>query len=85
MVCPADTWRKLHLSVDGKTHEIEAVVLSEASLDDAAAVLELLDQAPRPVDQVSADGAYDKSKVYEACAERGIIWVSIPPRRDARI
>ena len=79
------TWHKLHLSVDGKTHEIEAVVLSEASLDDAAAVPELLDQTPRPVEQVSADGAYDKRKVYEACAERGIRRLSIPPRRDARI
>ena len=79
------TWHKLHLSVDGKTHEIEAVALSEASLDDAAAVPELLDQTPRPVEQVSADGAYDKRKVYEACAERGIRRLSIPPRRDARI
>ena len=79
------TWRQLHLSGDGKTPEIEAVVLSEASLDDAAAVPELLGQRSRPVEQVSADGAYDKRKVYEACAERGIRRVSIPPRREARI
>ena len=32
------TWRKLHLSVDSETQEIQAVVLSEASLDDAGAV-----------------------------------------------
>ena len=39
------TWRKLHLSVDSETQEIQAVVLSEASLDDAGAVPELLDQS----------------------------------------
>ena len=38
-------WRKLHLSVDSETQEIQAVVLSEASLDDAGAVPELLDQS----------------------------------------
>ena len=79
------TWRKLHLSVDGETHEIEAAVLSEARLDDAGAVPELFDQMTESVEQMSADGAYDKRKVYEACAERGIGRVTIPPRRDARI
>ena len=39
--------RKLHLSVDSETQEIQAVVLSEASLDDAGAVPELLDQTHR--------------------------------------
>jgi hypothetical protein len=79
------TWRKLHLSVDSATQEIEAVVLSAASLDDAAAVPELLAQSTEPVGQFSGDGAYDKRKVYEACGERGIGRVTIPPRRDARI
>lgn len=79
------TWRKLHLSVDSETHEIQAMVLSEASLDDAGAVPELFGQMTEPVEQMSADGAYDKRKVYEACAERGISRVTIPPRRDARI
>ena len=55
------TWRKLHLSVDSATQEIQAVVLSEASLDDAGAVPELLDQSAESVEQVGGDGAYDKS------------------------
>ena len=54
------TWRKLHLSVDSATQEIQAVVLSEASLDDAGAVPELLDQNTESVEQVGGDGAYDK-------------------------
>ena len=79
------TWRKLHLSVDSETQEIQAVVLSEASLDDAGAVPELLDQSTESVEQVGGDGAYDKRKVYEGCAVRGIRRVAIPPRKDARI
>ena len=31
------TWRKLHLSVDENTHELQALVLTEASVDDAKA------------------------------------------------
>ena len=61
------------------------MVLSEASLDDAGAVPELLVHIKEPVEQLGGDGAYDKRKVYEACAERGIRRVSIPPRKDARI
>ena len=73
------TWRKLHLSVDGETQEIQAVVLSEASLDDAGAAPELLDQSTGSVEQVGGDGAYDKRKVYEGCAVRGIRRAAIPP------
>jgi len=79
------TWRKLHLSVEPGSQEIQAVVLSEASLDDAGAVPGLLEQMEGPVEQLGGDGAYDKKKVYDACAERGIQRVVIPPRKDGRI
>lgn len=79
------TWRKLHLSVDAASQEIQAVLLSDASLDDAGAVPELLEQTTEPVAQLSADGAYDKRKVYDACGKWGIDRVAIPPRQDARI
>ena len=79
------TWRKLHLNVDSDSHEIQAVVLSESSLDDAGAVDDLLDQTTEPIEQLDADGAYDKRKVYNACDEHGIGKVAIPPRIDARI
>ena len=71
--------------MDSETQEIQAVVLSEASLDDAGAVPELLDQSTESVEQVGGDGAYDKRKVYEGCAVTGIRRVAIPPRKDARI
>ncbi len=79
------TWRKLHLGVDSATHEIQAVVLTEASVDDAEVASDLLDQTSEPIEQFSADGAYDKRKVYSACEKRKIPKIAIPPRRDARI
>jgi hypothetical protein len=79
------TWRKLHLGVNSATQEIQAVVLTEARVDDAEVTPDLLDQTCEPIEQFSADGAYDKRKVYSACQERKISKIAIPPRRDARI
>jgi transposase len=78
------TWRKLHLAVDEATGEIVAAVVSEASVTDDEAVPDLLDQGAGEIGQVSADGAYDKRRCYEALEERGAKAV-IPPRRDAKI
>lgn len=79
------TWRKLHLSVNETTQSIEAVVLTEASVDDAEAGRDLLDDTDGPVEQVSGDGAYDKRKFYDTCQQRQVKRIAIPPRRDARI
>src|SRR3972149_3165957 len=79
------TWRKLHLSVDEKTHEIQAVVLSEAGGDDAEAGKQLLAETPGELEQVRGDGSYDKARFYEACSARGVQRIVIPPRRNARI
>ncbi len=77
------TWRKLHLAVDEKSSEIQATVLSKAGLDDAAVVEALLEQIPAPIVQISADGAYDKRKVYRWCLNKRIAKITIPPRKDA--
>lgn len=79
------TWRKLHLSVDEATQEIQAVVLTEAGVDDAEAGCQLLNDTPGPIEQVSADGAYDKRKFYKAGSKRGVARMTIPPRRNALI
>lgn len=79
------TWRKLPLRVNATTHEIQAVAVTEAGVDDAQAGLELLDDTPGDIDQVSADGAYDKRKFYEACTQRQVQHIGVPPRRDAKI
>jgi hypothetical protein len=54
------TWRKLHLGVDEAMGEIVAAVASEAGVADDATLPDLLEQVPGEIDQVSADGAYDK-------------------------
>lgn len=79
------SWRKLHLAVDETSGEIQAMVLSTDQLDDAAAVEDLLVQITRPIRQLSADGAYDKRKVYAWGASKGIEKFAIPPRKDARL
>jgi len=78
-------WRKLHLSVDEATGEIQAEELTEAGVDDAETTDVLLEQTTAAVGQVSADGAYDKEKVYTAAQTHGVSTITIPPRRDAHI
>src|SRR3990172_8363426 len=79
------TWRKLHLNVDEATGEIQAEELTAASVDDAEMAGPLLEQTRAEVKQMSADGAYDKEKVYTAAQMQGVATITIPPRRDAHI
>jgi len=79
------TWRKLHLSVDENTHEIQALVLTEAGVDDAEAGQQLVVDTPGEINQISGDGSYDKAKFYAASTQRGIKHISVPPRRNAKI
>jgi len=78
------TWRKFHVSVEERTLEIQEVTVTEAGTDDASQAERLL-EASDEVDQVSADGSYDKGKVYAACQQRAVKRIAIPPRRDAHI
>lgn len=78
------TWRKVHLTVDPKTHEILAEVLTENSGHDADQVERMLQQVGPTVKTFYGDGSYDKWKVYDQLDNRGIDPV-IPPRRDAKI
>jgi hypothetical protein len=78
------TWRKLHLAVDANSHEIQAVMVTEAKVDDAEMVDHLLKPIDRPVASAAADGAYDKRKVYRVLEPLGAR-ILIPPRSNARI
>lgn len=77
------TWRKLHLAVDEATGEIQAEVLTQAGVDDAEVTGELLAQTTAKIEQMSADGAYDKQKVYQAALDQQIPKMTVPPRCDA--
>lgn len=78
------TWRKLHLAIDAETHEIQAVMVTEAKVDDAEMVDHLLKPIDRPVGSAAADGAYDQRKVYRVLEPR-TGRILIPPRKNARI
>jgi IS5 family transposase len=78
------TWRKVHLAIDAESHEIQAVAVTEAGVDDAEEVDHLLEPIDREVASAAADGAYDKRKVYRALEPRAGR-ILIPPRKNARI
>jgi hypothetical protein len=78
------TWKKLHVGVDEATGDILAMSVTDNSVADHEELSGLLDQIEEPVTQVSADGAYDKRRVYDTLRERKVI-ATIPPRRGARI
>ena len=78
------TWRKLHLAIDAESHEIQAVMVTEAKVDDAEMVDHLLEPIDREVASAAADGAYDKRKVYRVLAPR-VARILIPPRSNAKI
>ncbi len=78
------TWRKLHLAIDAESHEIQAVAVTEAKVDDAEEVDHLLRPIDREVASAAADGAYDKRKVYRVLEPR-TGRILIPPRSNARI
>jgi IS5 family transposase len=78
------TWRKLHLAIDAESHEIQAVAVTEAKVDDAEEVDHLVTPIDREVASAAADGAYDKRKVYRVLEPRAAR-ILIPPRSNARI
>src|SRR5512135_1212113 len=78
------TWRKLHLAIDAETHEVQAVMVTGAKVDDAEVVGLLLEPIDREIAAAAADGAYDQRKVYRVLEPRTET-VLIPPRSNARI
>jgi hypothetical protein len=78
------TWKKLHAAID-EDGELRATEVADPDTHDADAAKPLLDQEDAKIRDVCADGAYDRRKVYDACGERGIGSILIPPRKDAKI
>src|SRR5512137_360542 len=64
------TWRKMHLSVDVASGEVQAAMLSTAGVSDAEMVEPMLAQIEVPIERVAADGAYDKRAVYDSLQAR---------------
>ncbi len=79
------TWRKLHLQTDEATGEIVVAGASENSVSDDEMFVEMLEVNEEEIEQISADGAYDRKKVYQAIEQRKIRAAAIPPRKGAKI
>jgi hypothetical protein len=52
------SWRKLHLGVDGDSGEIVAIELTRREIDDGSRAGALLDQLGDPLASFTGDGAY---------------------------
>ena len=59
-------------------------MVTSNSTSDSEVFDELLDDIEGDIEQVSADGAYDRVYVYDYIDERGAT-AAIPPRKDAKI
>lgn len=79
------TWRKLHLCIDEQTHEVIVAAATNNSVADCQMFPEMLAAVAEEIQCISADGSYDRRKVYEALNERQIKQAAIPPRKGARI
>ena len=76
------SWRKLHLAMDARTHQLTAALITEKERLDRTVLPHLLDETKAEIEAVCADGAYDFAVCYQAIGQREAVPL-IPPRRDA--
>lgn len=81
------TWKKLHIGADEETGDILLGEVTGNDTADCEMLSPLLNQLPKEqsIDQVSADGAYDKRICYKALKQKGIPRITIPPQHNAKI
>lgn len=79
------SWRKLHLGLDLNSGEIVCSKLTTQDVGDPTALPDMLNQIDRPVNQFTADGAYDGEPSYALLAARfgPMVAVTIPPPKNA--
>jgi transposase len=78
------TWRKLHISMDGDTHQIISACLTGKDIVDPRVLPKLLNQVEGAVERVYADGAYDSRECYRAIHNKKAKAV-IPPRKGSTL
>ena len=78
------TWRKLHIGIDANNQEIVISSLTENSVSDDHAFVDLAKQLPEKIESVSGDGAYDTIACYTAILDRQGKPI-IPPQKNAVI
>jgi Transposase DDE domain len=78
------TWRKLHIVIDPQTQEIIMEKLTENSVTDEDAAIEMIETMDLNLNSLRGDGAYDKTKLRRKLS-KGDIEQIIPPQRNAVI
>jgi hypothetical protein len=73
-------WRKLHLAVDSKTHEIICADLSLNNVTDSEAFPGLIRQTHRKIRAASADGAYDTRLCHDELRRKKISALILPEK-----
>ena len=77
------SWRKLHIAVDDE-HIIHGSLLTDKFTSDDSAIEPLITQIDNNIEQITADGAYDKNPVYTKLSEKfNNAAIIIPPDSDA--
>jgi len=75
-------WIKIHLAVCPDSHEIILAEATDATVDDGQMMQHMLQQAPRSVETVFGDGAYDTRSCHKAIYDYGAKPI-IPPRKGS--
>ena len=78
-------WRKVHLSIDEQTLEIQAFEATSSDVGDAPMLPKLLSRIPpdQEIASITANGAYDTRKCHGAIAERDAASIT-SPRMNAK-
>jgi Transposase DDE domain len=78
------TWRKLHIAMDVRTHQLTAASVTDRDLLDGNALPELVEPCAVRIEHVCADRAYDFEWCYRAI-KKDEARAQIAPRSDAVI
>lgn len=81
------TWKKLHIGIDEFTQDILLGEVTDNDTADCEMLAPLFEQLPEHVtiEQISADGAYDRRRCYTALKKKAVLRVGIPPQHNAKI
>lgn len=81
--CRYQAWRKLHLAMDADTQDILSATMTDSARLDSNQFPRLIRDIPGAIQQITADGAYDKTCCYKTAYDRGAKPV-FPPQHNAR-
>lgn len=78
------TWKKIHIAID-EDGEIRAEEMTDNATHDSETVKDLFAQETARIESFAGDGAFDTRVVYDACRDRNVSRILIPPRQGAQI